>query len=246
MSSLLIIAFTLQFTGLGLALIYSPTVAMLGQYFKRYLTTANSIMLTGGAVGMIVGPLVTEILIQEYGWKGAMLVLSAVMANSIALGATLRPVRQDAINQKLVSRSDRNVLNILLDLVRNIRYVILMMVFLLLGVVILAPNIHITARADEAGISKSQAVWLPTIIGIGNLIGRLSGLLVDKFLFSKDIANVASFALCTITYFINPFCNNFLSQTFYCIVFGFGQGSVVVFSFVLVQVLLPKSHHAVG
>ena len=202
-------------------------------------------MLTGGAVGMIVGPLVTENLIQAYGWKGAMLVLSALMCNSIALGATLRPVRQAAISQKLASRHE-NVFNILFDLVRNIRYIILMMVFLLLGVVILAPNVHITARADEAGISKSQASWLPTIIGIGNLVGRLSGLLVDKFLLSKDIANVASFALCTITYFINPFCNNFLSQSFYCIVFGFGQGSVIVFSFVLVQVLLPESHHAVG
>ena len=202
-------------------------------------------MLTGGGVGMIVGPLFTENLIEAYGWKGAMLVSSAVMCNSIALGATLRPVRQAAISRKVASQH-QNVFNILFDLVHNIRYVILMVVFLLLGVLILAPNVHIAARADEAGISKSQASWLPTIIGIGNLIGRLSGLFVDKFLLPKDIANVASFALSTITYFINPFCNNFASQTFYCIILGFGQGAVIVFSFVLVQVLLPESHHAIG
>ena len=231
---------------------------MLGQYFTRYFTAANSIMLSGGSVGMILAPFLTDGLINHYGWRGAMLVLAAISAHLIAMGATLRPIRRKVTrSQDAAATSTNNVYSmavniqrILRNLVFNLPYMLMTLISLLLGIVLFAPNIHIIERAREANIPRSQAAMLPTIIGIGNLLGRLSGFIFDMTpvtsVLSRDAANVAASVISTVTFFVNPQCNTFESQALYCFVFGFVQGAIIVFSFVLAQELIPDDHRAIG
>ncbi|XP_072045253.1 monocarboxylate transporter 13-like [Amphiura filiformis] len=95
-------------TGFGFALIYSPSVPMIGQYFDQHFTLANGVAYTGAAIGQIFVPLLADVLIDAYGWRGAMLLLSGIMSHLIAAGAVLRfRVKQKRVQKdKKFGKSD--------------------------------------------------------------------------------------------------------------------------------------------
>ena len=59
-------------------------------------------------------PLLTQFLIDEYGWRGAMMLLGAIKFNSIASGATLRPISTSDAEQ--YSKPNAQVTNVEKDL----------------------------------------------------------------------------------------------------------------------------------
>ncbi|XP_026206495.1 monocarboxylate transporter 12-B [Anabas testudineus] len=79
-------------TGLGFALCYTPAIAMVGCYFRQRKALAYGIAMSGSGIGtFVLAPAVQE-LIEQYSWRGALLVLSAVVGNLCVCGALLRPI----------------------------------------------------------------------------------------------------------------------------------------------------------
>ncbi|CAH1257350.1 SLC16A12 [Branchiostoma lanceolatum] len=79
-------------TGLGCALTVSPMMAILGQYFSRRRAVANSLALLGASITSMTLPLLFQYLLDEYGLKGALLILGGVMLQVIVAGALIRPL----------------------------------------------------------------------------------------------------------------------------------------------------------
>lgn len=78
--------------GLGFALCYTPAIAMVGCYFQQRKALAYGIAMSGSGIGtFVLAPAVQE-LIELYSWRGALLVLSAVVGNLCVCGALLRPI----------------------------------------------------------------------------------------------------------------------------------------------------------
>lgn len=84
-------------TGVGFALCYTPAIAMVGCYFRRRKALAYGIAMSGSGIGTFVLAPAVQLLIELYSWRGALLVLSAFVANLCVCGALLRPitVRED-------------------------------------------------------------------------------------------------------------------------------------------------------
>ncbi|KAM6897548.1 monocarboxylate transporter 12-B [Xenentodon cancila] len=78
-------------TGLGFALCYSPAIALVGCYFQHRKALAYGIAMSGSGIGTFVLAPVLQMLIELYSWRGALLVLSAFVANLCVCGALLRP-----------------------------------------------------------------------------------------------------------------------------------------------------------
>lgn len=78
--------------GLGFALCYSPAIVMVGCYFRKRTALAYGIGLSGSGIGTFVLAPVVQLLIDLYSWRGALLVLSAFVANLCVCGALLRPI----------------------------------------------------------------------------------------------------------------------------------------------------------
>ncbi|XP_077470170.1 monocarboxylate transporter 12-B-like [Stigmatopora argus] len=79
-------------TGLGFALCYTPSIAMVGRYFNERKALAYGIAQSGSGIGtFILAPLV-QLLIDQYSWRGAMLVLGGFVSNLCVCGALMRPV----------------------------------------------------------------------------------------------------------------------------------------------------------
>ena len=79
---------------------------MLGFYFSKYRNIAYGFVTTGVGVGvMLFGPL-ANYLIALYTWRGALLVLSGILANNVVVGALMRPLNSH--NQKQYSHEMDN------------------------------------------------------------------------------------------------------------------------------------------
>ncbi|XP_024119156.1 monocarboxylate transporter 12-B [Oryzias melastigma] len=79
-------------TGLGFALCYTPAIALVGCYFQQRKALAYGIAMSGSGIGTFVLAPVLQLLIELYSWRGALLILSAVVANLCVCGALMRPI----------------------------------------------------------------------------------------------------------------------------------------------------------
>ncbi|XP_026165596.1 monocarboxylate transporter 12-B-like [Mastacembelus armatus] len=79
-------------TGLGFALSYTPTVAMVGKYFSERKTLAYGIALSGSGTGTFILAPVIQLLIEHYSWRGALLILGGFVSNLCVCGALMRPL----------------------------------------------------------------------------------------------------------------------------------------------------------
>ncbi|XP_066267517.1 monocarboxylate transporter 12-like, partial [Branchiostoma lanceolatum] len=89
LTDLLFVIFSSKF---GFSLMYSPSLAMIGRYFDRRHATANGIGVCGTGIGIFVFPLLYRFLIDEFGWRGALLVAAGIPLHGCVCGALMRPI----------------------------------------------------------------------------------------------------------------------------------------------------------
>lgn len=79
--------------GLGVGLAWSSTFVSLNYYFSKYRGQAIGLSMAGTAVGMMLMPQAVQLLLAEFQFRGAVLVLGGVALHSVAGAALLQPVR---------------------------------------------------------------------------------------------------------------------------------------------------------
>jgi MFS family permease len=77
---------------LGFGLIYLPAIVSVTCYFEKKRSLATGIAVCGSGLGTFVFAPLTGYLIDEYGWRGAMLIIAGLVLNCAILGALFRPV----------------------------------------------------------------------------------------------------------------------------------------------------------
>lgn len=78
--------------GLGFGLIYLPAIVSVAQYFEKRRSFATGLAVCGSGFGTFLLAPATEQLLQEYGWRGAMLILGGVILNVVVCGGVMRPL----------------------------------------------------------------------------------------------------------------------------------------------------------
>lgn len=79
-------------TGLGGALAYTPSLTILGHYFKKYMGIVNGVVTAGSSVFTIVMPVVMEFFLQRTGLKWTLRVLGMIAAGIIGCAFLFKPV----------------------------------------------------------------------------------------------------------------------------------------------------------
>ena len=88
----IIVADIKQSTGVGFGMMYLPSIVMVGYYFDKKRALATGIAVCGSGIGTFVFAPLGSFLVQEYGWKGANIILGAIILNGIVFGAVYRPL----------------------------------------------------------------------------------------------------------------------------------------------------------
>ncbi|KAB0797474.1 hypothetical protein PPYR_08467 [Photinus pyralis] len=82
-------------TGLGFGLIYLPAIVSVTTYFEKKRSLATGIAVCGSGLGTFIFAPLINLLLREYGWRGAMLIVSALVLECIIFGALFRPLEYD-------------------------------------------------------------------------------------------------------------------------------------------------------
>ena len=80
------------FPGVGLGMAYLPAIVAVSFWFEKKRSLATGLAVCGSGIGTFLFAPLTQVLLNEYGWKGTVLIESAILLNCILCGALFRPV----------------------------------------------------------------------------------------------------------------------------------------------------------
>ncbi|XP_072018799.1 monocarboxylate transporter 12-like [Amphiura filiformis] len=79
--------------GVGCGLIYAPAIMATGIYFRERFTLANAMASAGVCTGTMALPPLFTYLISIYGWRGALIVISAINMHLFVASCLFRPLK---------------------------------------------------------------------------------------------------------------------------------------------------------
>ena len=163
--------------GLGIALVYTPSIACVQPWFNKRRGLASGIASAGVGAGTLILPVVVSYLLIEVNWREALQLMSAGV---LLIGLTAGFLLKRAPNLSGNTSGQLPGLTISATL-KTPSFKWLYMGTLLGAPVMFVPFAHISAAARDAGVPDAQAVGLVGLIGIGSLVGRFAiGWLADR------------------------------------------------------------------
>ncbi len=163
--------------GLGIAFVYTPSIACVQPWFDKRRGLASGIASAGVGAGTLILPVVVSYLLIEVNWREALQMMSAGV---LLIGLTAGFLLKRAPNLSGNTSGQLPGLTLSATL-KTPSFKWLYMGTLLGAPVMFVPFAHISAAARDAGVPDAQAVGRVGLIGIGSLVGRFAiGWLADR------------------------------------------------------------------
>ena len=87
-----------NFSGIGVGLLLIPSLTLLGRYFDKLYPLASAVAYAGISLGITIFAPLTQLFLDTYGWRNAVLLLGAINCHGIVAGCLLRPFHLDKVN----------------------------------------------------------------------------------------------------------------------------------------------------
>ncbi|XP_021375175.1 monocarboxylate transporter 12-like [Mizuhopecten yessoensis] len=249
-------------TGVGFGLLYTPSVVVVGHYFIKRRALATGIAVCGSGVGGFVFAPLSVFLIDRYGWKGALWILSAISLNSVIFGAFYRPLLPSKVtpissqikpettetdsnsNTREVDKNSiwktfciffRTTIN--LSLLTSPTFVLYGCSGFLLAIGFYIPFNFLPVFATDIHLSADEGAILLSVIGIFNTLSRvLVGLVSDQPWADCVLINSTALLVGGLATCFLPLYNTYSALLSYSAVFGTAVGSFVALkSIILVE-----------
>ena len=163
--------------GLGIAFVYTPSIASVQPWFSKRRGLASGIASSGVGAGTLIVPLLVSYLLTSVDWRIALQMMAGgVLVMGLSAGFLLKRA------PSLPGHQSGQLAGLTLaDALKTSSFRWLYMGTLLGAPVMFIPFAHISAAARDAGVADAQAVGLVGLIGIGSLVGRFAiGWLADR------------------------------------------------------------------
>jgi MFS transporter, MCT family, solute carrier family 16 (monocarboxylic acid transporters), member 13 len=208
--------------GLGIALVYTPSIGCVQPWFTQRRGLAAGLASAGIGAGTVAVPLIAAAAIAAWQWRDA---LRAMAAGVFVLGlcATLLLRRAPAA---AASRPGGVPGLSLAQALRDRRFW-----WLYLSVVLAAPSMfipfaHVSASARDLGVGDARAVGLVGLIGIGSLVGRfVIGALADRI--GRTLTLLLMQASAGLAYLAWFAAAGYPMLVFFALWFGLSYGGIV-------------------
>ena len=160
--------------GLGVGLVYVPSVGAVQPWFSANRAFASGLAIAGIGAGNIAGPLLAAWWIGLFGWRGAYVALALFVL--MLGGAAALALRE---KQSLVSAERTGIP--LGTAVKSQAFWLLYVSLVLSCIGLFVPMVHLGPYAQDAGYGEAQGVTLVSLIGLGSLLGRFTiGAVADR------------------------------------------------------------------
>ncbi|KAM9501820.1 monocarboxylate transporter 13 isoform 1-T4 [Clarias gariepinus] len=241
-------------SGSGWALVFTPTVASVMQYFSTRRSLAMGLGFTGVGLSSFAFSPLFQYLVQLYGWRGALLILGGLSFNIMVSGALIRPLKPTKVVEKSksnsVSEGCMSYFELSLLLHRGFLTYSLAVTCFNAGYFI--PYVHLVAHSRHVGFSEYQAAFVISSTGVTDIVGRVvAG-------WASDLRRIRSIHLLTIWtglvslfLLLLPFCSmhgNYAGLLTVSLAYGFCAGAMtpLVFSVVPEIVGMKRMVGALG
>ena len=215
-------------------------------YFKEKLGVAVSFVTGFAASGTLVLPILFQMFLEYYGWRGAMLVLAAIMCNISVASLLLRPVitSDNYVNSKVPlnepvktnTNSSAKFKQTIskcgtifhLDLFcKSLPFWVTCFLGLANGLTVSPMFVYIAPHAVQLNIPEFQASLLITVMGVCSLATRFSsGIVVDKQILSSWKFSSLCLAVCGTSCILFPLHTSYSYLMILSAVFGLSNGGI--------------------
>jgi MFS family permease len=165
--------------GLGIALVYTPSIASVQPWFTTRRGLAGGIASSGVGAGTLLVPVLVAMAIGPMPWREAMqmLALGVLLLGLLAAGLLRRAPGVQATSGAGGGMSGLS----LRETLRTPTFRWLYLATVLASPVMFIPFAHVSASARDLGTGDAFAVGLVGLIGVGSLVGRFAiGWLADR------------------------------------------------------------------
>ncbi|KAK4214068.1 riboflavin transporter MCH5 [Rhypophila decipiens] len=212
-----LLAFGLM-SGLASSLLFTPSIAAIGHFFKARRGFATGVAATAGSIGGIVFPLMLHRLFDTVGFAWAIRTLAFVclavtIISNFLIRARLPPAKDASPHPDI-------------RIFRNKAFAWTTLAVFLLEFALFIPLTYISSYALKQGFSSTFATNLISILNAGSVVGRvLPGWYADKIgPFNANIMSVALTAAGCFAIWL-PAGHTAPGIIIFALIFGFASGS---------------------
>ncbi|TVY12760.1 Riboflavin transporter MCH5 [Lachnellula arida] len=204
--------------GVGSALLFSPSIAIVGHYFNERRGTATGIATTGGAFGGIVYPLILQVLTPKIGFAWSTKVIAGISL-MLCIFANIFIKRRLPPSPNANARPDIRIL-------ARPAFAIAVLGVFLLEFALFVPLTYITSYSLAQGFPPTFSFMVLPILNLGSVFGRwLPGLIADKIgRFNTAILAIILTVSAVLGVWL-PFGNTKPGLVIFALLFGFSSGS---------------------
>jgi predicted MFS family arabinose efflux permease len=150
---------------------------LLSTWFDKRRGAAFALLLSGGALGAMIHPLLAQALISAAGWRNAFLALgAAALLIGLSLGLTIR--ERPAHSQSTPMPASGNSTT---EALRSRPFWAILAVLFLCSISQNGAIAHLSSLLTDRGISPERAALAASVLGGATLLGRLfTGWLLDR------------------------------------------------------------------
>lgn len=182
--------------GLGASLAYTPSLAILGHYFRKYLGLVNGVVTVGSSVFTVMFPPLMEFMINRHGLDGMFLLLTIFVFCIVLCGATFKPIikkKQIVSSKKRCKPLCRYIVSAELWKRKPYKWWAICISVAMFGYFV--PYVHIKKNIEDLNFGDCYDTNLPLQgLTITSAIGRLSfGYLSDKRWINKILLQQISY-----------------------------------------------------
>jgi MFS family permease len=229
-------------TGIGVALVYTPSMGAVQPWFVRRRGLVSGIASSGVGAGTLIVPIIASWLIASFDWREAMrwMALGVIVFGFVAswgldrdperrgLGADGDPLPPRHAGASLPGGAQRTIAPGLTmrETMRAGSFRWLYLSTLAGGVAMFVPFAHLSASARDSGIADTEAVALVGLIGIGSLLGRFGiGFLADRLGRVRTLGIME--ATLGASFLVWALADAYLAFAIFAVVFGLSYGGIV-------------------
>jgi len=163
--------------GLGIAFVYTPSIANVQPWFTARRGLAGGIASSGVGAGTLLVPVLVTLALSQMPWREGM--------RSLALGVLLLGFMAASLLKRAPSPANTGTAAAsglsLRETLRTPTFRWFYLAVVLASPVMFIPFAHVSASARDLGLDESLAVGLVGLIGMGSLVGRFAiGVLADR------------------------------------------------------------------
>jgi MFS family permease len=222
--------------GTSASLLFTPSIAAVGHFFRDRRGLATCIASTGGSVGGVVFPLMLQRLFETVGWAWAIRCLGGVCL-------VLCTVANFLIRSRLPPAQNASAHPDIL-IFRDMAFLFTTIGIFLLEFALFIPLTYITSYMLTNGFSETFAFQILPILNTGSFLGRaLPGCWADSF--GPFNSNMLAVLLCVIACLgvWLPAGSSTAGIVVFSLLFGFGSGTNISISPVCIGRLCKTQHY---